>query len=68
MYGVFRGLAGRLRGISGGQILREIHRSIPASARKTLSILTLLLGFTFFSKYEILVIILILEILMFKEA
>ena len=45
--GVFRGLAGLLWGISQGQIPREIPRSSPASPRKTLFILTLLLGLTF---------------------
>ena len=57
--GVFRGLAGLLRGISGGRSPREIPRSSPASPRKTQSIPTLLLGFTFYLKYDILVIILI---------
>ena len=47
---VFRGLAGLLRGISQGQSPREIPRSSPAGLRKTPSIPTLLLGFTFYLK------------------
>ena len=50
MNGIFFGLAGMLRGISRGQSPREIPRSSPASPRKTPSILTLLLGFTFYLK------------------
>ena len=54
--GVFRGLAGLLRGIFRGQSPREIPMSSPASPRKTPSFLTLLLRFSFyfqndFSKY-----------------
>ena len=54
--GVFRGLAGLLRGISQGRSPREIPKSSPASPRKTPSFPTLLLRFTFyfqhgFSKY-----------------
>ena len=55
MDGVFRGLAGLLRGISQGQSQREILRSSPASPRKTSSIPTLLLGFTFYLKKDMLV-------------
>ena len=50
MDGVFRGLAGLLRGISRGGSPREIPRSSPVSPRKTPSILTLLLGFTLYLK------------------
>ena len=54
--GVFRGLAGLLRGISQGLLRgisrgrrpREIPRSSRASSRKTLSFQTLLLRFTFY--------------------
>ena len=45
-----RGLAVLLRGISQGQSPREIRRSNPASPRKTLSLPTLLLRFTFYFK------------------
>ena len=47
MDGVFRELAGLLRGISRGRSPREIPRSSPASPRKIPSIPTLLLRFTF---------------------
>ena len=50
MDGVFRGLAGRLRGISLGRSLGEIWRSSTASLRKAPSIPTLLLGFSFYLK------------------
>ena len=39
--GLFRGLAGLLKGISQGRTTREIPRSSPASLRKTLSFPTL---------------------------
>ena len=48
--GVFQGLAGLLWGISRGRSPGEIPRSSPASTRKTPSIPTLLLGFTFYLK------------------
>ena len=50
MDAVFRGLAGLLWGISRGQSRIDIPRSSPASPTKTLSIQTLLLGFTFYLK------------------
>ena len=58
MDGVFFRLAGLLRGISRGRSPREIRRSSPASPRKTPSIPIFLIGFTFYSKYDILVIFL----------
>ena len=48
---VFRGLAGLLRRISRGRNPRKIPRSSPASPKKTLSFLTLLLRFTLYFKY-----------------
>ena len=60
MDGVFRGLARLLRGISLGLRTREIPQSSPVSPRKTISISTLLIGFTFYlKKNDILVIFLI---------
>ena len=59
MDGVFRWLAGLLRGISRGQSPREIPRSSPASPRQTPPIHTLLLGFTFYLKKDILIIFVI---------
>ena len=56
MDAVLRGLAGLLRGISRERSQREISRSSPASLRKTPSIPTLLLRFTFYLKLEICVI------------
>ena len=56
MDGVFWGLAGLLQGISRGRSPREIPRSSPASPMKTPYMLTLLLGFTFYLKYDILVL------------
>ena len=47
---VFRGMAGLLQGISQGQSPMEVPRNSLASPRKTLSILTLLLRFTFYLK------------------
>ena len=47
-YGVFRGLAGLLRGISWDRSLIEILMSIAASPKKALSIPTCLLRFTFY--------------------
>ena len=65
---VFPGLAGLLQGVCRGQSPREIPRSSPASPSKTSSILNLLLGFTFYIKYDMLVIFLIFfQILMFEE-
>ena len=46
MDGVFRGLAGLLRGISRGRSPREIPRSSPASPRKARAFPTLLFRFT----------------------
>ena len=45
--------------VFGGRSSREIPRSSPASPRKIPCIPTLLLGFTFYLKYDILVIFLI---------
>ena len=50
MDGVFWGLEGLLQEISRGRSSREIPRSSPDSPRKTLSITTLLIGFTFYLK------------------
>ena len=47
---IFRELEGLVRGIFEGRSMREIPRSSTASPRKTLSIPTFLLGFTFFFK------------------
>ena len=47
---IFQGLAGLLQGISQRRILREIPRSSPAISRKTSSLLTLLIRFTFYLK------------------
>ena len=56
---VFQGLAWLPRGISRGRSPREILSSSSASPRKTPSIMTLLLGFTFYLKSDILVLFLI---------
>ena len=50
MDGVFRGLAGLLLGISRGRSLTEIPSNSPANPRKSLSFLTLFIGFTFYFK------------------
>ena len=53
MDGVFQRLAGLLRGISRGGSPGEIPSNSPASLKKTVIILTLLLQFTFYLKWDI---------------
>ena len=63
MDGVFQGLAGLLRGISEGEARGKSRGAALPARGKTPFILTLLIGFMFYLKYDILVIFLNLLII-----